>query len=430
MLLILALIYASFVWLIFFKLKMLPWNRFSMMAACVTGVAGLLGVWFTLQNTSPYSDDVTVSAHVVEIVPRVTGRIEEVYVRANTPVKKGAPLLKIDERPYQFAVQKLEAALVGSRSGASQLGQTLAASRAQTEQARAGMLVAQADAVKAPKERLDAAEAAGAQAKANLEAAKLDLQRLEEAAKSEAVARITVDQKRREVDSLAQAVNQAEANARGAQVGVESGSDRVEASRATLEAARANEEKARLALEAQIAGENFQVRQVYADLDQARYNLSETVLYAPDDGYMTFMPFTTGSFATQNQVLGYFIVTREWAAIMNLRGNAVRFVRPGLEVEVALTAYPGRLLKGEVVAVAPAGQGQYRVTPLTGIPDTQYNPRPGFLPVRLRLEPDPSLAPLQLGMKGSAAIYTGTGTTVSILRRILIRVEAWTNYIF
>jgi multidrug resistance efflux pump len=430
MLLILALIYASFIWLIFFKLKLLPWNRASMMVACVVGAAFLLGVWFTLQNTSPYSNDVTVSARVIEIVPRVSGRIEEIYVLANEPVKKGAPLLKIDERPYQFAVEKLEAALVGSRSGASQLGQTLAASRAQSEQARAGLLVAQSDAIKAPKERVDAAEAAVAQTKANLDAARLDLQRLEEAAKSEAVARITVDQKRREVESLMQAQNQAEANLRGAQVGVDSGSDRVEAARASMEAARANEESARLALEAQISGENFQVRQVYADLDQARYNLSETVLYAPADGYMTFMPFMTGSFATQNQVLGYFVVTSEWAAIVNLRGNAIRLVRPGLQAEVALAAYPGRLLKGEVVLVAPAGQGQYRVTPMTGIPDTQYNPAPGFLPVRLRLEPDPSLAPLQLGMKGSAAIYTGTGTAVSILRRILIRVEAWANYIF
>jgi hypothetical protein len=115
---------------------------------------------------------------------------------------------------------------------------------------------------------------------------------------------------------------------------------------------------------------------------------------------------------------------------MNLRDNAVRFVRPGPKAEIALNAYPGRLLKGEVVAAAPAGQGQYRVTPMTGIPDTQYNSRPGFLPVRLRLNPDPSLAPLQLGMKGSAAIYTGAGNAVSIVRRIPIRVDAWTNYIF
>jgi hypothetical protein len=83
-----------------------------------------------------------------------------------------------------------------------------------------------------------------------------------------------------------------------------------------------------------------------------------------------------------------------------------------------------------VVAVAPAGQGQFRVTPMTGIPDTLYNPRAGFLPVRLRIKPELGLAPLQLGMKGSAAIYTGTGSAVSIIRRILIRVNAWSNYIF
>jgi multidrug resistance efflux pump len=161
-----------------------------------------------------------------------------------------------------------------------------------------------------------------AQTKANRDAAQLDLQRLEQAAKSEAVARITVDQKRREVESLTQSLSQAEANARGAQVGVESGSDRVEAARASVGAALANEEAARLALEAQISGENFQVRQVYADLDQARYNLTETVLYAPDDGYVTYMPFSVGSYATQNQVLGYFVADSEWAAIMNLRDNA------------------------------------------------------------------------------------------------------------
>ena len=46
-----------------------------------------------------------------EIVPPVRGQVTEVAVTADTPMKQGDVLFRIDPRPYQYEVNRLEAGL-------------------------------------------------------------------------------------------------------------------------------------------------------------------------------------------------------------------------------------------------------------------------------------------------------------------------------
>src|SRR5882724_3574761 len=76
--LILLLIYSFFVWLIFFKFKWLPWNIVSQVIVCTLPVIGLTILILILNIVAPSSHDVRVLNYVVQIVPRVTGRVTEV----------------------------------------------------------------------------------------------------------------------------------------------------------------------------------------------------------------------------------------------------------------------------------------------------------------------------------------------------------------
>jgi multidrug resistance efflux pump len=107
----LTLCYCGIVWLIFFKLKLLPWNRGSQGAVAGLGIAGILTLLIAMNLCQPYSKDVRVYQRVVQIVPRVTGRVIEVPIQANVPITQGDVLFRVDPEPFQYEVDRLTADL-------------------------------------------------------------------------------------------------------------------------------------------------------------------------------------------------------------------------------------------------------------------------------------------------------------------------------
>ena len=65
----------------------------------------------------PQTDDATVMADVINVVPEVAGRIIELHVADNQAVKQGDLLFLIDPRAYEFAVQHGRADVAGARRG-------------------------------------------------------------------------------------------------------------------------------------------------------------------------------------------------------------------------------------------------------------------------------------------------------------------------
>src|SRR5262245_47057897 len=108
---ILLLIYSFFVWLVFFKFKWLPWNFVSQIIVVSLPIFALTALILILNVVAPSSSDVRVINYVVQIVPRVAGRVIEVPVEANRPVRKGDVLFRIDPVPYQQELSALEARL-------------------------------------------------------------------------------------------------------------------------------------------------------------------------------------------------------------------------------------------------------------------------------------------------------------------------------
>lgn len=106
--LIVLSIYAALVWLLFFKLKVLPWGRTSKISVGLIGLAIILVVLGLLNSLTP-SGRAAVMSKIVEVAPVVGGTVAEVPVTANMIVEKGDVLLRLDKRPFQFAVDLAQA---------------------------------------------------------------------------------------------------------------------------------------------------------------------------------------------------------------------------------------------------------------------------------------------------------------------------------
>ena len=104
-------IYSFFVWLIFFKYKLLPWNFVSQVIVVTIPIVGLTLLILLLNIVAPSSSEVRVVNYVVAINPRVNGLVTEVPIEPNRPIRKGDILFKIDPTPYQIAVNGLKAQL-------------------------------------------------------------------------------------------------------------------------------------------------------------------------------------------------------------------------------------------------------------------------------------------------------------------------------
>src|SRR5215470_17398366 len=132
-------IYSFFVWLIFFKFKLLPWNKISMVIVVTIPVVGLTALILCLNVYAPSSADVRVIKYVVNVIPQVKGKVIEVPVEPNRPVKKGAVLFRIDPTPYELTVKTLEAQLINAQGGSKKLGQELEGAIGKTTSLRANL---------------------------------------------------------------------------------------------------------------------------------------------------------------------------------------------------------------------------------------------------------------------------------------------------
>ena len=119
---IVAGLYAVVVWLVFFRLKLLPWGWFTGTVTVLIGILGCAVFVGFLSYLAP-TGRVAVVSHVVEITPNVSGQITEISVQPNQPVKSGTVLFKIDPTPYDAQVRSIEAQLKLQEQRLSQMKQ-------------------------------------------------------------------------------------------------------------------------------------------------------------------------------------------------------------------------------------------------------------------------------------------------------------------
>ncbi|HHQ4610005.1 HlyD family secretion protein [Aeromonas veronii] len=326
-----------------FKIFRIPLNKWTVPTAALGGVL-LIGTLIMLMNYNhPYSEMARNYYLSTPIVPLVKGRVVEVPVQANQPVKKGDVLFRLDDEPFRLKVESLSARL---------------------------------DANKDQLKSIDA----------RLRSAKLDRDRASDLMRRGVGKQRDLDVTQASVDEIAAQMDQ---------------------QRATLE-------------------------DLQAQLDEAKYQLAQTVVYAPSDGHVVQLALRPGMIATpfMYRPVMTFIHKDETAYVGWFWQNSMQRLAVGDEAEVVIDGIPGKIFKGKVTAVIPAiAAGNVQANAM--LLDQTSAIRPGRMPVLISIT-DPEWAKYQViaGASGQAAVYTEYFHHVSVMRKVLLRMASWMNYLF
>lgn len=172
-----------------------------------------------------------------------------------------------------------------------------------------------------------------------------------------------------------------------------------------------------------------QLAQIEARLDQARFNLDQTAVRAPADGYVTNVALRVGARVAAAPITAAmaFIETGEPILVMQIFQKDLRYIEPGQPAEIAFKMFPGDVYNAHVVQVMPASVVGMQAPSGFAAAPSQIVHAPMW--VRLELD-DASLLPdLRVGATGTGAIYTHKGVPTQIIRRVMVRMDAIINYL-
>jgi multidrug efflux system membrane fusion protein len=360
--------------------------------------AAALAVYDT--NRYPRTDDANVRANLIEIAPEVNGRLIELAVKDNSPIKKGAVLFAIDARPYEYALQlalsdqeALEQQIVDARRHIAAESSAVDASRRAVERSNTSVktTVSGVDAARAAVRR---AKSAVTNAEAQLSLANNNVHRIEPLLEKKYV---TVEQ----VDQVHTAQKVAQANYDEAQAALAAAE--AQESQAVLHQQEADsvvsESQARLGqaihtvdtVDTLVAQRPARAARVLS----ARLDLERCRVLSPFDAYVTNLNISEGAYARAGVPIFTLIDTRNWYVIANYRESSVASIHNGMHVEVYLMGHPDRKFNG-VVESTGFGVFPEDGSVAAGLPNIQRTLNWVHLsarfPVRVRVQdPDPAL---------------------------------------
>ncbi|MGR5057161.1 HlyD family secretion protein [Vibrio rotiferianus] len=371
--LLLVLTYAALC-IAIFKIFNIPLNKWTVPTAVLGGVV-LVGTLILLMNYNhPFTQIGNQVFSATPVVSGVRGRVIEVPVQPNQPLQKGDVLFRIDPIPFQAEVDKLRAKVKEASQGALGLESSV-------QEAQAAVLKALAERDKAQRE---------------------------------------FDRYQRGFDRGAFTEQQLDTRRQA-----------FKAAQAALDVAQSKQEQAQIALDSEVGGENTQVASLLAELRKAEFNLEQTVVTAPTDGYVTQLALRPGVMAVPLPLAPVmtFVHTEEKLYTAAFRQNSLQRLEPGFEAEFMFRALPGNVFKGEVVEVLPAiGESQFQAR--GSLLGTEALRTSGRVFVTLKITDDLEKYHLPMGTAVEVAVYSDSFTHVSIMRKVLIRMKSWQNYLY
>lgn len=264
------------------------------------------------------------------MIPRISGYVNEVKVRDNQQVKKGDTLLVLDDRDLKIKLELAEAALAAAQSGLNVAEATTTASRATVSTSEANTATANA--------QIEAA-------KVNVWRATQDFNRYANLIKDHSITQ----------QQYEQALAAKQTAERQVQVLVE---QRNAAARQTGAASSQSNATAQ-----QVSVANATIKQRQADVENARLNLSYTVITAAANGVISKVNVQNGQFVQAGQSL--FAVVEENAiwVVANFKETQLKKMKIGQLVLVHVDALGGREFQAELKSFAPATGSRFSLLP-------------------------------------------------------------------
>lgn len=373
--LLIILTYVAIAWSIF-KIFKIPVNKWTVPTAALGGVF-LIGALILLMNYNhPYTYLAQKAVISIPLTPQVTGVVTEVTDKQNMMIKKGEVLFKLDPTRYQARVDRLQADLMTAKHNTETL-------KGQLEEA-----IANTTRVTAERDRLYKdyqRYLRGSQARVN------------------PFSESDIDNARQ--NFLAQD--------------------------ALVKGSVAEQSQIRSQLDSMVNGEQSQIVSLRAQLAEAKYNLDQTIIRAPSDGYVTQVLIRPGTYAAALPLrpVMVFIPQQKRQIIAQFRQNSLLRLEPGDEAEVVFNALPGQVFEGKLTAILPvvpggSYQAQGSLQSLTLTPGTD-----GVLAV-IELAPNAAVDALPDGIFAQVAVYSDHFSHVSVMRKVLLRMTSWMHYLY
>ena len=279
---------------------------------------GLTTIVLTRLDLRPRTNDAEVGASVVHVSAGVPGRVVRVAASNDARVAAGDILFELDDTVHRLlrdqAAAQLDAAVAA-------LADAKRASQAAAENAASAV------------EEIT-------RARKNLELAEATVARLEPLAATAAASQQSLDEARTAAENMRISLNVAQRTARAA-------SDLV-ASDEALEA---------------------EVRAAEALLATAEYNLSQTKVVAPTDGFVTALKLGVGSWVLPEQPALVLIDDGSWHVSAFFRETDLATITPGKPVRIRILSNPDIVVKGKVKSIG------------RGVQTTEALGFNGFLPI-------------------------------------------------
>ena len=289
-------------------------KRKKLFGAFAAGVA-LIGGGYTAMNTLVWSkhavtDNAYVGADVAQVTSQLAAPVSSVLVEDTRQVHKGDVLVRLDDTDAKIAVANAEANLAtairkvqGLHATNYGLDAQIAAHAADEGKASASVAAAQAD----------------------LQKAQIDLQRRQAVASTGAVSQD-------ELTSVRTAYSNAAATLRAAQA--------AEAQAAAARNAAVGDRNANLALIANVTVDNNpEVLAARAALEQAKVDLSRTVIRAPIDGVVTRRQVQVGQRVQPGAQLMTIVPVQAAYVDANFKEVELKKVKPGQPVKLTSDLY-------------------------------------------------------------------------------------------
>lgn len=312
-------------------------------------LVGAAGIWAYQAYSAKYpsTEDAYVTADVVRVAPRVTGRVAKLPISNHQSVNKGELLFTIDRTPFRFALEQAQA--------------QMALAQRQVAQATAAVASAQAEVHNR---------------QVLLDNARTKLRRAHRLAKKDYIS--------------TERVTDAEAEYKSA--------------RANLEVARARLDEAQRQL-GKPGDKNDRVIEAKAKLDQAKWQLDNTTVTAACAGRVSQLDLQPGNVVNADRDAFVLVCNDGYWVNANYKETQLERIRPGQSAKLVVDMYPKHTFHGVVQSISPATGSVFSLLPPQNA-NGNWVKVIQRVPIKIHVEhPDPAF-PLLVGTSTTVTIDT------------------------
>jgi membrane fusion protein (multidrug efflux system) len=314
----------------------------------------LVGGWFYVTGGRWVStDNAYVKADILPVTTDVSGIVAEIPVHDNETVAAGQVLFRLDDTPFRLALDRADAQLGITRNDIEALK---ASYRQKQEEIRL--------------------------AQTNIEFYDREFRRQQELVSRQNTSQAAFDQARHNLDAARAQLASLQQDLAGI--------------------------AANLNGDPNIAPEKHpRYLQALAQRDEAARQFAHTVVKAPFAGIVTNVPSLQPGMYLQASTAAFSLVAADHVWVeANPKETELTHVQPGQKVTVTVDTYPGVEWHGTVASLSPASGAEFSLLPAQNT-SGNWVKVVQRIPIRIRIDTDPSKPTLRSGMSAEVDVDTG-----------------------